>query len=172
MFRVLWDDQLRSGWSNLIKSEKITPSRIRSFHDIWKMVTYHLYWYDFKELYDVILKMYWPITLKSISSELNLFKLKTYIQYFLIPLCGLKCMVVVLKVQYNSLIFFPKDFMLLYYQSYVSLLQKDFKILYLFQQQSFSSPTMLKELFWKESPMRYYQGQMQPRASFLQLLAC
>lgn len=76
-------------------------------------------------------------------------------------------MVVVLKVQYNSLIFSPKDFMLLYYQSYVSLLQKDFKILYLFQQQSFSSPTMLKELFWKESPMRYYQGQMQPRASFL-----
>lgn len=49
---------------------------------------------------------------------------------------------------------------------YFHFLQKDLKIVYLFQQQRFSSSTMLIEHSLKESPRMYCQGRMQPHAFF------
>lgn len=64
--------------------------------------------------------------------------------------------------------FFGKDFMILYFH----FLQKDLKTVYLFQQQSFSSPTMLIKYSLKKSPRMYCQGQMQPHAFSPPLWAC
>lgn len=62
---------------------------------------------------------------------------------------------------------FCKDSMILYFH----FLQKDLKIVYLFQQQRFSSSTMLIEHSLKESPRMYCQGRMQPHAFFPPLWA-
>lgn len=59
-----------------------------------------------------------------------------------------------------------------FHDFYFHLLQKDLKTVYLFQQQSFSSPTMLIEYSLKESPMMYCQGRMQPHAFSPPLWAC